>query len=739
MACPRKTRNRAKGPGRRRCILARCVAGFALLLSGPVFSQAPNFIPIPELTHLSPLGGQRGTTVEVTATGQHLDGATTLLFADPGITSSLKKDAPNTSNTCTFTVRLPAATKPGRCDARLHGKFGLSNPRAFIIGTLAETSLPTIATAREKATPLAMNTVVNSSTSAGARAWFKLNPGAAQRVFINLESPDTRLEPRVSIADATGRTIRQFGVTETADFQAEAHADYFVEVHDLLYRGGADHRFRLSASSEAPPQQRTRSMAGAFTDDAEIGRINGEAVKHLNDATPHELPLAPPCEYISVFPAGGKPATFTFNAKKGDVWWIDVLSHRLGHATAPALVLERIEKQADGTMKGAFISEGVAADPSSSATGFNLEIRDCALRFEAKNDALCRVKLRDGFNTSPNSPRLPFRLAIRRETPDFRLIAVPDQPPRARAPTSAYLLPPTLRRGGIASLRVFVRRQDGFAGEITLKADGLPPGVTCPGAILGNGDESTSLTFLADEKAAPWAGFVRIFGTARIKDGDVQHEARAGGLVRTVNDTRQDSFQCRLVDGIALAVIADEAPVLLDPQVDGAIEAKPGDKIKFDVKVVRRGGYEQPLKLRPFVLGDPEKSAAIQLDAPAKADKATIEINLASLNVKPGWHTFVLTGPADRVKYKKNADEIPAAEAEVKRLAEEAAKASAAAKGATGEAAKDATQKVKAAEQAKAAAEKRAKDLAKQAEPKDMTFPLWSKPVKILIKEETKK
>ena len=42
---------------------------------------------------------------------------------------------------------------------------------------------------------------------------------------------------------------------------------------------------------------------------------------------------------------------------------------------------------------------------------------------------------------------------------------------------------PVLRRGQMLPYRVLVFRKDGYNGEISLKAEGLPPFVTCPAQL----------------------------------------------------------------------------------------------------------------------------------------------------------------------------------------------------------------------------------------------------------------
>ena len=47
---------------------------------------------------------------------------------------------------------------------------------------------------------------------------------------------------------------------------------------------------------------------------------------------------------------------------------------------------------------------------------------------------------------------------------------------------------------------------------ITISAEGLPTGVTCPGAVLGGEVTSGELVFVAADSAPAWAGAVKIVG-----------------------------------------------------------------------------------------------------------------------------------------------------------------------------------------------------------------------------------
>src|SRR5207253_1614352 len=117
-----------------------------------------------------------------------------------------------------------------------------------------------------------------------------------------------------------------------------------------------------------------------------------------------------------------------------------------------------------------------------------------------------RILVRD-LNGARTDPRRIYRLAIREPQPDFRLVAVSSYPTATKEvrPWSPYL-----RRGGAEPIDVVAFRRDGFDGEIEVTIEGLPAGVTCPGTVLGPGQESTALVLTTADNAAAWAGTIKV-------------------------------------------------------------------------------------------------------------------------------------------------------------------------------------------------------------------------------------
>ncbi len=83
-------------------------------------------LPVPRLHQIIPAGAKQGGTVEVSAGGQDLDGATHLYFSHPGLTSTklpVEKGKPSR-----FRVAVSPSVPVGFHDVRLVGKYGVSNP-----------------------------------------------------------------------------------------------------------------------------------------------------------------------------------------------------------------------------------------------------------------------------------------------------------------------------------------------------------------------------------------------------------------------------------------------------------------------------------------------------------------------------------------------------------------------------------------------------------------------------------
>ena len=145
-------------------------------------------LPVAQLFALSPPGGQKGTTIDVTLTsGTDLDGAKTLYFSHPGITAVQKMGPPKLPQLAAeplvnqFTVTIAADVPPGVYDVRSIGTFGVSNPRSFVVGALPEVKEQGGNNTREKPQSIELNNVISGTADGNNSDWYKFAAKSGQR------------------------------------------------------------------------------------------------------------------------------------------------------------------------------------------------------------------------------------------------------------------------------------------------------------------------------------------------------------------------------------------------------------------------------------------------------------------------------------------------------------------------------------------------------------------------------
>ena len=256
---------------------ARAVLFLAVASAAALYAQQPGAsMPAPRINTVFPMGGQLGTSVEVTVSGADLDEPTGLVFSAPEIKGELvvapeppvdpkakdkpmpkpKKGGPVAS--AKFKVTIPAGIVPATYDCRLVNKSGVSNPRAFVVGDKPEVN--------ESAKPhndvpdaqkVELGTVVNGFIASPSDVdYYTFAAKAGQRVLVHCatSSIDSRARPLVEVYDANGKRValnRNYKENDAlADLTAATDGSYFVRISEFAYQAGtADYFYRLSFST----------------------------------------------------------------------------------------------------------------------------------------------------------------------------------------------------------------------------------------------------------------------------------------------------------------------------------------------------------------------------------------------------------------------------------------------------------------------------------------------------------
>lgn len=668
------------------------------------FSSAQTSVA--RLLAIMPPGAKSGSTIEVTVNGQDLDDAKELRFSNSNITA-------NVAGTNKFKVEIGRSVPPGIYDARVVGRYGISNPRAFAVGTLAEMTLDKVPTTREAAKDIPLNSVVNARAEANAIQYFQVAAHENERVLVRCEAReiDSRLEPVLAVLDESGHEIGHNRHGGILDFTVASDGIFMIKIHDTIFRGGTEYWYRLSVGTFAhvdfafPPvvvpgknkvalfgrnlsggklrndliadgkpleeidadldvptdsTARRASLAGMPLMPAQTGLewfayrfpstqgaanpvlfsiANAKIIPEIetNHAPETAQKISLPCEIAGRFGGRNNRDWFTFEAKKGETYWIEVVSHRLGLPTDPLVVVQRVS--------GNTTSDVLELNDSEANFGgaeFNTSHRDPSGKFEVKEDGTYRLLVRDLFAQVHPDARLVYHLSIRKPAPDFKLVALPQAGPPAKK--EAKDIPVTSlssRRGETVAMKVFVWRRDGFNGEIAVTVEDLPSGIAASPCRVESGKNSGLLFLTAANDTRPSRTAITVRGTT--SGTDLSQVAAPATLVWGTADPANEAATARVAADNTLALTEETASVRVHA-ASNLIETVVGKAVKVNFLIERQKSFSGAVKLKPVGLAALDSVPELEIDA--KATNLVLQIDLREKKIPVGTHVFALQGSA---------------------------------------------------------------------------------------------
>jgi len=492
--------------------------------------------------------------------------------------------------------------------------------------------------------------------------------------------------------------------------------------------------------------------------------------KEPNNESTAAQELNPPCEIAGQFYPQRDSDWFQFDAQKGDEYWIEVISQRLGLSTDPFLLVQKVKVNEEGEESVSDVSESDDYDPKFGNPTFDRPTSDPQYRFSVPEDGTYRILVRDLFGGNGSYPQHVYRLSVRKAEPDFRLVATLRWI-HEKDKNKLLTWHPVLRKGGTAAIEVQVYARDGFKEPITLEADGLPEKVTCPSVTVGPGQKKAVLLLGAAEDAPTWTGPIKIVGKAKLDEKEIVREA-SGSCVMWDKANQNDYTFARMTRNIVLSVVEDKAPVRAEWASERKVDTARAGKVSLNLKVAREEGVKGDLKLDPQGLPKEIKAGSVTVKNDAGEGKLDITVDPKA---KPGTYTLYLVGTSkfpfrrnpQAVKRaeeaKKNIDEVIQQLTEENKKAQEAlkaaqkavadaknavnaakddgAKTAAAAKqkeaedalAKAGAAAKKAEADLKAAQDEQKRLDKEVKDLTNAAKPKDLDVYAQTLPVTLHV------
>ena len=469
--------------------------------------------------------------------GADIEEATKLFFDHPGIKATHIKDRK-------FKVSIASDVPPGTYDARLVGKYGVTNPRLFAISRgLTEISekKPNHEVATAQSVPL--NCVINAMSDQGRENIYRFPAKKGQRIVAECfaQRLDSQLDGTMTLTDSEGRQLASNGDYAGRDplceFIAPRDGDYFITINDLSFRGGQPYRLVISDQPHVENVFPRVVQVGKPAKLEVYGRNLGKDAKAsswiVNDlpldvitetvAAPDDLlkrglyrftdhptahsvlPTAATCT-LNGFQYRGVPILVTdipvtLEQEPND----DPLKPQ--KIAIPAVVSGRFDKERDAdwyefepTENASYSLEVYCERIAGRADPYIVVLDDKDTRVIELDDYGIRMNAFDGHLRDPSgtinlTAKKKYRVLVqdryRRGGARYQYVfvvrkAVPDFYPAVIHHQNPGPGGTNIRKGGASYLDFIVHMKDGFSGPITVTAGDLPKGLHFAPTTINN-------------------------------------------------------------------------------------------------------------------------------------------------------------------------------------------------------------------------------------------------------------
>lgn len=613
--------------------------GFSVLLLATAVASASS----PTLSRIFPRGGQLGTELDVTFSGERLKDVQGLFLYKPGL-EALKIEAVNDS-TVKVRIRIAPDAPLGEHPIRLRTSTGISELRTFNVGPFASTDEKEPNNDFKAPQRIELNTTVAGIVAQEDVDHFVVAAKKGQRLTAEVEGirlGTALFDPYVAILN-----LKRFELDasdDTALFLQDAVAsivvpedgDYVIQIRESSYGGSGDSHYRLhvgtfprpravypaggQAGEEievtflgdvAGPLKQKFTLPGPTEKFAAVAKDEGGSspspnwmrvsdVPNVLEAEPNdtrdtatstELPL--PCAFNGVIATKGDEDCFRFKAKKGQVFQIRCHARSVRSPLDPVL-----------TVLGA---DGKAIGSNDDQGGPDSLLR---VTFPADGDYV--VHVRD--HLKGGGPAHVYRVEFTPVAPSlYTHIPAYDREPRDD--TRQWVVVP---KGNRFATWIRVNRTD-VSGDAALSFENLPPGVTAHCEPILAGVDRVPVVFEATSDAAIAGSLADVVATTK----DVK-----GGFLQQVNliygPPNNTVFFGTAVRKLAVAV-AEEAPFKLSI-VEPKVPLVRAGAMNLKVKAERKPGFDKPITLR-LLWAPPGVSSAAEIvmngaeaDYPLNAD-----------------------------------------------------------------------------------------------------------------------
>ena len=635
---------------------------------GMLVAAVPAWAVAPTVRLIQPVGGQRGTEVIVTLTGQRLADIQEILFYQPGITVTKIVGGKDAQAVATF--KIAEGAELGLHDFRVRTATGISSLKTFSVGTLRDVAEvePNDDFARPQM--VSINVTVNGVAGKEDIDYYEVQAKKGERITAEVEGIRlglTLFDPYVAILNA-----KRFELASSDDnaliwqdcfvsLVAPEDGPYIIAVREAAFAGNPQCLYRLHIGNFPRPTATLPSggKVGEHLRIRWIGDVLGETTTEIdlpghadrhfgllahdsrgfapypnlfrlspfgntieaepNDTHDRATPFAPPVALNGVIEKAGDVDFFTFHARKGQTYDIRVFARQVRSPLDPVI--------------GLFAKNAGQVAGNDDSVG-----PDSYIRFNPPRDGDFVISVSD--HLKKGGPEYTYRVEISSVTPRLAL-STPNESLRRGTSVMALSVP----KGNRQAILIQARRED-FGGAVTLSADNLPRGVTVESDEMTAGNTVIPVLFHADAKAPIGARLANVVG--RPTDSSKQIPCEFSSTAELVLGQNNVPFWTRTVESLAVAV-AEEAPfsvAIVQPKVP----IVRGGSMDLKVVATRKPGFTAPIAVS-LPWNPPGIASKGDVVIPENGTEAVIPINASGGAELKTWRilangTYIQPPPA---------------------------------------------------------------------------------------------
>lgn len=574
----------------------------------------------PALNSILPKGGQRGTDVELTFSGDRLDDVEEIILYGQGITAKELKvvDAKNV----TATVSISADCPLGEHQLRLRARSGISHIGTFWVG-----QFPTLAEIEPNNEFEAPQKILPDHTVAGVLEnedvdYFAIDAKKGDRLTVEIEGMrlgNAFFDPYVAILNADRFELVTSDDTAlllqdcVASIIVPEDGTYIIQARESSYTGNGNCHYRMHVGNFPRPTSAfpAGGQAGQQIELSLLGDRSGEIKQSVKlpdtptdkfpvyaqsgqwlppspnllrvspypnvfetepnanqgEATPTKLPL--PLAFNGVISEPGDEDWYAFDAKKGQKFTFRVHARSIRSPLDPVFNLWGHDKK--------YVGGNDDADNRA----------DSKYDFTAAEDGTYTIRVMDHLKNG--GPDYVYRIEA-----------------EAAEPSLALNIPPFARNDFQSRQMIYVARGNRFAtmvnatrtncsGDLAISAENLPAGVTLSAETMPGNLNSFPIVFEAAADA-PIAGTL---ADLKVQLADPKFQVSGGfyhDLDLVVGNPNNTVYYQSQVRKLAVAVV-EELPFTIEIEAPSVPLVQNGT-LSLKVKATRKEGFDAPITVR---------------------------------------------------------------------------------------------------------------------------------------------